>query len=82
MVRTQIQLNEEQKKKLKEIAVQRGISVAELIRRGVDRIIEAYAEPDRDEMLRRAAEAAGRYRSAVKNAATEHDRYLDQAFSQ
>jgi len=82
MVRTQIQLNEEQKKKLKKIAAERGVSVAELIRQGVDTILEAYGRPERGEMLQRAAAVAGRFRSNEKSVAQDHDRYLDRAFSQ
>jgi hypothetical protein len=82
MVRTQIQLSEEQKRKLKKIAAERGVSVAELIRRGVDMILEADGRPEQGEMLRRAAAAAGRFRSSKTDIATEHDRYLDRAFSQ
>jgi len=79
MVRTQIQLSEEQKRKLKKIAAERGVSVAELIRRGVDMILEADGRPEQGEMLRRAA---GRFRSSKTDIATAHDRYLDRAFSQ
>jgi Arc/MetJ-type ribon-helix-helix transcriptional regulator len=82
MVRTQIQLNEEQKKKLKKIAAERGVSVAELIRQGVDAILKAYGRPERGEVLQRAAAAAGRFRSDQKSVAKDHDRYLDRAFSQ
>jgi hypothetical protein len=79
MVRTQIQLSTDQKSQLKEIAAKRGVSVAELIRQGVDTILEVYGRPDRDELLKRAA-AAGRFRSSEKDTATEHDRYLNRAF--
>ena len=82
MVRTQIQLSEDQKQRLKKIAAERGVSVAELIRRGVDAILEAYGRPDRGEMLQRAAGAAGQFRSGENNVAKDHDRYLDRAFSQ
>ena len=82
MVRTQIQLSTDQKSRLKEIAAKRGVSVADLIRQGVDMLLEAYGQPDRDEMLKRAAAAAGRFRSSEKDTATEHDRYLNRAFFQ
>jgi hypothetical protein len=82
MIRTQIQISEEQKGKLKKIAADRGVSVAELIRRGVDKILETYGQPDREEMLRRAAAAAGRFRSGEKDVSKDHDRYLNRAFTQ
>jgi plasmid stability protein len=82
MVRTQIQLDEEQKQKLKQVAAEHGVSVAELIRQGVDAILATYGRPERRDMLQRAAAAAGRFRSKGKNVAKNHDRYLDQAFSE
>ena len=82
MVRTQIQLSEEQKNKLKKIAAERDVSVAELILQGVDTILASYGRPERGQMLQRAAAAAGRFRSNEKSVARNHDRYLDRAFSQ
>ena len=43
LVRTQIQLTEEQAVKLKRMAAERGVSMAEVIRDAVDRL------PDRDD---------------------------------
>ena len=82
MVRTQIQLSEEQRTKLRKIAAEQGVSIAELIRQGVDRILEAYGRPERGEVLERAAAAAGRFRSGETDVATDHDRYLHRAFSE
>jgi len=82
MVRTQIQLTEDQRRKLRKIAVDQGVSLAELIRRGVDLILEGNERPEREELRARAAAAAGRFRSGEKHVARDHDRYLDRAFSQ
>jgi predicted nucleic acid-binding protein len=41
MIRTQIQLTEEQSKTLKEMAQERGVSMAELIRQSIDNFIRA-----------------------------------------
>ena len=41
MLRTQIQLTEEQSSRLKRISLQQGVSVAELIRKGMDSYLRA-----------------------------------------
>jgi len=54
MVRTQVQLTEEQSRKLKAIAAQQKASISELVRRGVDMILESNITSDREEIKRRA----------------------------
>ncbi len=73
MVRTQIQLTEEQATALKEIAAQRGVSMAELIRESVEHIIE---ECERREKWRKALAIMGRYRSGLSDVSANHDQYL------
>lgn len=77
MVRTQIQLTEEQARALKEMATQRGVSMAELVRQAVERIIEEREEADK---WRRALEIVGRYHSGLSDVSTNHDKYLDEAY--
>lgn len=80
MVRTQIQLTEEQAVKLKRIAAERGVSMAELIREAVDRI------PDRNDRAERFARAIEvirtsrfRDREGKTDVSVRHDDYLVQA---
>ena len=80
MIRTQIQLTEEQSRRLKEIAAKRGISVAELIREGIDASLGGHASPPRKELVERAVQAAGRFRSSRHDVARRHDKYLGDAF--
>jgi hypothetical protein len=80
LVRTQIQLTEAQAKALRELAVAEGRSMAELIRMSVDALLRARGRVDRETLKRRALAAAGRFRSGVSDLATEHDRYLDEAY--
>jgi len=61
MVRTQIQLSERQSRRLKALAAREGTSVAELIRRAVDRALDAEALDDPEEIKRRALSAIGRF---------------------
>lgn len=77
MVRTQIQLTEEQAKALKEIAAQRGVSMAELIRESVERIIEEY---ERKEKWQKALAILGRYRSGLADVSANHDKYLAEDY--
>lgn len=81
MVRTQIQLTEEQAKKLKRLASSQQLSMAELIRQAVDQLITTSTVVDREERRKRALAAAGRFRSGLGDLSTEHDKYLEEAFS-
>jgi plasmid stability protein len=82
MIRTHIQLTEEQSKKLKAAAARKGISVAELIRQGIDASLEKEASPSRDELVARVVNAAGRFKSLRHDVARRHDRYLGESFHQ
>lgn len=82
MVRTQIQLTEEQSRALKSLASQRNVSVAELIRQSVDSLIRSSAGLSDEERRRRAIAAAGKFRSGQMNIATHHDDYLAEAYAQ
>ncbi|MHC1727400.1 MAG: ribbon-helix-helix protein, CopG family [Syntrophobacteraceae bacterium] len=79
MVRTQIQLTEEQSARLKEIAHAGNKSMAALIRKALDQFL-AKQEPDRQALYRRAAKVIGKYRSGVPDISLEHDRYLEEDF--
>ena len=80
MVRTQIQLTEEQVKGLKKIAASRHLSIAELIRQSVDTILKTNTVVDSDERRERAMEVAGRFRSGKSDISKKHDKYLIEAF--
>ncbi len=82
MVRTQIQLEERQARKLKSLAHQQGVSMAEMIRRYVDRGLKEEAT-ERGRLYARAADLIGRFpdREGATDLAEEHDRYLDEAFT-
>jgi hypothetical protein len=80
MIRTQIQLTEEQFKTLKRISNRRHLSVAELIRRGVDVLVHSSGEINAEERKKRAIRAAGRFRSGRKDISTRHDKFLTGAF--
>lgn len=81
MVRTQIQLTEEQSALIKKIAVSRHLSVAELIRQGVDLLIKTNLIVDQEERRKRAIEIIGKFSSGKSNISREHDKYIAEAFS-
>ncbi|MDO8691529.1 MAG: CopG family transcriptional regulator [Dehalococcoidia bacterium] len=51
MVRTQIQLTEDQVQALKEVAAERKVSMSELIRQGVERVLEEREEANKWQLL-------------------------------
>ncbi|MDI6906369.1 MAG: ribbon-helix-helix protein, CopG family [Thermoanaerobacterales bacterium] len=80
MLRTQVQLTEQQFAALKAMAAAEGVSMAELIRRGVDLVLRSPGPVDREVRVRRAVAAAGRFRSGLGDLAARHDDYLIEAF--
>ena len=79
MIRTQVQLTEEQMRKLRQAAREQGVSIAEIIRRCLDRGIGDELA-DRRGRYARAAGLVGAYRDRdeASDVADEHDRYLDE----
>ena len=81
MLRTQIQLTEEQARALKQLAAKEGTSVAELIRISVDALLlRRSGSVDLEEQYRRAIVAAGKLHEGPEDLSTDHDRYLQEAF--
>jgi hypothetical protein len=82
MVRTQIQLTDEQSRRLKAQAAEQRVSVAELIRRAVDRSLAEKALPDQTELRKRALAASGRFRSGTSDVSIRHDDYLAEIYAE
>ncbi|BDG19084.1 hypothetical protein TthSNM11_12870 [Thermus thermophilus] len=78
MVRTQVQLTEAQWARLKAKARAEGVSLAELVRRAVERFLEE--EEGYEDKARRALLALGRFASGQGDVSEAHDRYLEEAF--
>lgn len=89
MVRTMVQLTEEQVKALKKLAKARKTSVAFLVRESVALYVNSsLKEKKQEEKRRRALEGLekikkARYRDleSKKDVSVNHDKYLDEAFS-
>ncbi len=80
MIRTQIQLTEEQLRRLKALAAARGLSVAELIRQSIDAFSRSAASPDAEARCQRAIAVAGHFHSGKRDVSAQHDRYLAEAW--
>jgi hypothetical protein len=83
MVRTQIQLPEEQHRRLRRWAHQLGVSLSEAVRRCVaDRLAMEQEAPSRAELVRAAIAICGKYAdsSGSSRVAIDHDRHLAAAY--
>jgi hypothetical protein len=82
MVRTQIQLTEEQAGEVERIARAHHMSVAEITRKAVDNVIRSGAgvAACAEDRRKRALNAVGKYSSGKRDISRRHDRYLSEAF--
>ena len=79
MVRTQIQLTEEQAEKLREIAMKNRKSIASLIRSAIDQFLQSN-KIDRFSLYEQARSVIGKYQSDKDDIAVEHDKYLNEDY--
>lgn len=80
MVRTQIQLTEEQARAVRELAQREGRSMADLVRESLDARLRQRTVVDRKALKGRARAVAGRFRSGVTDLGAHHDRYAAESF--
>ena len=79
MIRTQIQLTDEQAEVLRRRARRENVSMAELVRRAID-VFTRTDLPSGREVRDRARRAAGRFASGVPDTSRRHDEALAEAF--
>ena len=79
MIRTQIQLDEDQYERLKALATSRSQSIAQLVREGVEHLLIAA---DHRKVWERLIEAAGSCHdpSGKTDVAVRHDEYLAEVY--
>ncbi|MFN7972632.1 MAG: ribbon-helix-helix protein, CopG family [Acidobacteriota bacterium] len=77
MIRTQIQLDEDRYRKVRELSRELGVSMAEVVRGAVDL---AFAQRKRRRSWERARRMVGAFRSRKRDVAERHDDYLAEAF--
>jgi predicted transcriptional regulator len=78
MIRTQIQLTDDQARQLKRLAAARGVSLARLIREAVDKVLDADSSEER---WAQAQRGMGQFRSGHSDISENHDEHLSAAFS-
>ena len=80
MVRTQIQLEESQYKRLKSMAAQHSKSLSQLVREGVERLFD---DAEHDQCWQRLWGAVGTCHDPEKavDVGEDHDRYLTEIYS-
>ena len=81
MIRTQIQLTEDQTSALRKMSTARQQSMAELIRMSIDLFVRRESGSSRDAVVERAKCAVGRFSSGSPDGGTEHDKHLADAFA-
>ncbi|TVR62130.1 MAG: ribbon-helix-helix protein, CopG family [Spirochaetaceae bacterium] len=81
MVRSQIQFPREQLEAIRATARSEGISIAEVVRRAVEHYEQCMAPTATEKNVRaRARTVVGRYASGYRDASTDHDRHVAEAF--
>jgi predicted DNA-binding protein len=79
MVRTQIQLTEEQAERLREISMKNHESIASLIRNAIDQFLLS-GKVDRSSLYVQASSVVGKYQADKDDISVEHDKYLDEDY--
>ncbi|MBI3986633.1 MAG: CopG family transcriptional regulator [Lentisphaerae bacterium] len=80
MNRTQVQLTEKQSVLVKQLAAERHVSMSSIIRQGVDSLLTQRESVAREERIRRALAAAGRFKSDRSDVSRRHDAHLAEVF--
>ncbi len=80
MIRTQVQLKERQLHRLRALAAERGLSISELVRNGVDNVLAQMGQGAHTTRAQRAISAAGRFHSGRSDVARRHDDFLVSAY--
>ncbi len=73
MVRTQIQLSEDEAAAVKRLAASRGVSMAAVIRTAVDQYVEREGEESMASKWTRSMAAVGGFHSGIPDLSQRHD---------
>ncbi|MFW5722891.1 MAG: hypothetical protein ACOCVU_05890 [Desulfohalobiaceae bacterium] len=79
MIRTQIQLTDEQYRRLKEVSHESHESLAAVVRKALDQFLFTR-RPDRSVLYRQAQAVAGRHVAGRSDIAREHDAFLEEGY--
>ncbi len=76
LVRTHVRLPEDDLIRLRRLAAVKGVSVSELVRRGVRQVLQSETGPARSELWERAGKVIGKYHSGEADIGQRHDDHL------
>jgi Arc/MetJ-type ribon-helix-helix transcriptional regulator len=76
----QVRLPQEDLTALRRLSAEKGVSVSELVRRGVKQLLKSEQGPTREELWERASALAGKYHSGKPDIGQRHDDYLEEAY--
>jgi Arc/MetJ-type ribon-helix-helix transcriptional regulator len=79
MVRAQVQFTEEQLAAVRNVARERRVSVSQVVRDGVDLLLEQHQSPSREELVRRSLEMLDMFGSGTGDVSARHDDYFAEA---
>jgi len=80
MIRTQVQLTEEQVRALRQLAAQKKKSLGDLVRQSVELFLTREAQGGRSFRAQRALAIAGKFSSGGVDGSSGHDRHLADAY--
>jgi plasmid stability protein len=80
MIRLQISLTDEQSRRLRVVAAERGVSMTAVIREALNTFLAEEGDVERRDRVRRALAVIGRYRSGGANVSENHDEYLAEIY--
>jgi hypothetical protein len=79
MIRTQIQLTEEQYQAIKQLSLATQQSIAAIVRKALEQFL-LTRKPGREALYHRAKSVVGKYRIRTHDISVEHDRYLKETY--
>ena len=80
MIRTQVQLTQEQIRALRLLAAQKKKSIADLVRQSVELYLSQEAQSGKASRVQQALEAIGKFSSGSADGSSGHDRHLADAY--
>lgn len=80
MIRAQIQFQNDQLARLRQVAARQNRSVADLVRESVDRYLSAAPQGDATSIKERAKQVIGKFSTGASNTSEHHDDQLAEAF--
>ncbi len=80
MVRVQVRLTKGQYEALQKLAHGSDMSMSEIVRQSIDRMVSTAAAVDPEERKRRVLSLASRFHSGKSDISLQHDKHLTEGF--